>query len=215
MVFSLFEATKRLVNQQDYMRVGVLEEIIHTDVVSRLSLDPLLNMLQGFKTQEIGDEEALEYVTTMDSLPLQLPIWRHVYESLVVSKEPLQPSKSQPPKSELKPLPEHLKYVYSGTETTLLVIIASKLLLILRKHQDAIRWTIADIKGINPAICMHRILLEEGVNLTIDTQHRLKLIMKEVARNEVMKLLDGGIIYLVFDSKWVNHTQVMPKRTGI
>lgn len=47
MVFSLFEATKRLVNQQDYMKVDVLDEIIHTDVVSRLSLDPLLNMLQG------------------------------------------------------------------------------------------------------------------------------------------------------------------------
>lgn len=62
---------------------------------------------------------------------------------------------------------------------------------------------------------MHGILLEEGVNLTIDTQHRLKLIMKEVAWNEVMKLLDGGIIYPIFNSKWVSHTQVVPRRTGI
>ena len=62
---------------------------------------------------------------------------------------------------------------------------------------------------------MYCILLEEGVNLTIDTQHRLKLIMKVVARNEVMKLLDGGIINPVFDSKWVSHTQVVPKCTGI
>ncbi|CAN6691345.1 unnamed protein product [Malus baccata var. baccata] len=90
-----------------------------------------------------------------------------------------------------------------------------KLLRILRSYQDAIGWTIADIKGISPTIFMHKILLEDGVKLVIDAQHCLNPIMKEVVRNEVMKLLDAGMIYPISDSKWISPTQVVPKRSGI
>ncbi|CAN6691606.1 unnamed protein product [Malus baccata var. baccata] len=90
-----------------------------------------------------------------------------------------------------------------------------KLLRILRSHQDAIGWTIANIKGISPTICMHKILMEDGVKHAIDAQRRLNPIMKEVVRNEVMKLLDAGMIYPISDSKWISPTQVVPKRSGI
>ena len=36
--------------------------------------------------------------------------------------------------------------------------------------------------------------------------------MKEVVQAEVPKMLDVGIIFPIFDSKWVNPTQVMPKK---
>ena len=39
--------------------------------------------------------------------------------------------------------------------------------------------------------------------------------MKEVVKNEVLKLLNVGIIYLISDSKWVSPTQVVPKKSGI
>jgi hypothetical protein len=39
--------------------------------------------------------------------------------------------------------------------------------------------------------------------------------MKEVVRNEVIKLLDNGIIYPIYDSKWVSPTQVVPKKSGV
>ena len=39
--------------------------------------------------------------------------------------------------------------------------------------------------------------------------------MKEVVKNEVLKLLDAGIIYPVIDSKWVSPTQVVPKKSGV
>ena len=76
----------------------------------------------------------------------------------------------QPPSLELKPLPEHLKYVYLGENKTFPVIITSslnqvqeeRLIRVLRMYKNAIGWTIADIKGISPTMCMHRILLEEG-----------------------------------------------------
>jgi hypothetical protein len=34
-------------------------------------------------------------------------------------------------------------------------------------------------------------------------------------RNEVIKLLDNGIIYPIYDSKWVSPTQVVPKKSGV
>ena len=39
--------------------------------------------------------------------------------------------------------------------------------------------------------------------------------MKEVVRNEVIKLLDNGIIYPISDSRWVSPTQVVPKKSEI
>ena len=36
-----------------------------------------------------------------------------------------------------------------------------KLLRVLREHKEAIGWSLADIKGIRPSMCMHGILLDE------------------------------------------------------
>jgi hypothetical protein len=38
--------------------------------------------------------------------------------------------------------------------------------------------------------------------------------MKEVVKNEVIKLLDAGIIYPISDSKWVSPVQCVPKKGG-
>ncbi|CAL2256448.1 unnamed protein product [Prunus armeniaca] len=129
----------------------------------------------------------------------------------------------KPPKLELKPLPSHLKYAYLAEFETLPVIIASdltlleedKLIRVLKEFKSAIGWSIADIKGINPTMCMHRILLEEGAKPTREPQRRLNPHMKEVVRAEVLKLLDVGIIYPISDSKWVSAVHVVPKRMGI
>ena len=39
--------------------------------------------------------------------------------------------------------------------------------------------------------------------------------MKKVARNEVIKLLDNGIIYPISNSKQVSPTQIVPKKSGV
>ena len=70
----------------------------------------------------------------------------------------------------MKPLLDHLKYVFLRKNKTLPGIIANKLsslqeeklMRVLMNHRTAIGWTITDIKGINPSMCMHRILLEDG-----------------------------------------------------
>ena len=129
------------------------------------------------------------------------------------------PSSVQPPKPDLKPLSFNLKYSFWGEYKTFSIIISSKLnahqdsklLQTLKMHKNALGWTIADIKGISPLICTHKIYLEENVKPSREMQRRLNPYMKEVVKNEVIKLLDNGIIYPISDSKWVSPTQVVPK----
>ena len=82
-------------------------------------------------------------------------------------------------------------------------------------HKNALGWTIDDIKEISLLICTHRIYLEENAKLSREMQRRLNTNMKEVVRNEVIKLLDNGIIYPISDSKWVSPTQIVPKKSGV
>lgn len=113
-----------------------------------------------------------------------------------------KPSIEEPPILELKPLPSHLKYAYLDGVSSLSVIIFSsltdlmeqKLLRVLREHNGAIGWKIADIKGINPSICMQKILMGERYKPTIQPQRHLNSKMQEVVKAEVIKLLDAGII---------------------
>ena len=78
---------------------------------------------------------------------------------------------------EEKQLPGHLRYAYLREESTLPVIISSslfnieeeKLLKILKEHKEAIGYSLTDIKGIRPSMCIHRILLEEDNKPTVDS----------------------------------------------
>ncbi|KAL4368037.1 hypothetical protein GQ457_05G023060 [Hibiscus cannabinus] len=90
-----------------------------------------------------------------------------------------------------------------------------RLIATLRQHKEAFGWTIADIKGISPAICMHKILLEDDHKPIVDAQRRLNQAMKDVVRKEILKWLDAGIIYLISDSEWVSPVQCVPKKGGI
>ncbi|CAN6566835.1 unnamed protein product [Malus baccata var. baccata] len=222
-VFKLFEAVKRPLELEECFRVDVLYGIVHANFASRSSNNELLTCLTNHDATLSMEENVVDVIAALDSAPIHNPKWRHVYESLGVLKEPLLPSSEQAPKLELKLLLSHLKYAHLGVNETLPVIIIAdlndteedKLLRVLRKYQDALGWTLVDIKGISPALCMHRIFMEAGTKPTVKAQRRLNPIMKEVVRVEVMKLLDTGIIYPISDSKWVSPTQVVPKKTGI
>ena len=89
-----------------------------------------------------------------------------------------------------------------------------KLLKILRKYKEAIAWSIEDLKGINPSICMHKVLLEDNVKTSIEHQRRLNPVMKDVVRKEVLKWLNVGFIYAISYSPWVSPVHVVPKKGG-
>ncbi|KAK9029833.1 hypothetical protein V6N11_031278 [Hibiscus sabdariffa] len=134
-----------------------------------------------------------------------------------------KPSLEHAPSLELKPLPPHLKYVYLGSNETLPVIISSKLLPdqecslinLLSQYKKAIGWTMADLKGISPTICMHKIMLEECHSNSVEPQRRLNPAMKKVVMKEIIKWLDAGVIYPISDSSWVSPVQCVPKKGGI
>ena len=122
----------------------------------------------------------------------------------------------------LKELPNHLKYVFLNPEKRNPIIISvalteseeQKLLEIRRKYKEAIAWSIEDLKGINPSIFMHKILLNDNAKTSIEHQRRLNLVMKEVFRKEVLKWLNAGFIYAISNSSWVSPVHVVPKKGG-
>ncbi|RDY10831.1 hypothetical protein CR513_04585, partial [Mucuna pruriens] len=117
-------------------------------------------------------------------------------------------SSSPPPPMELKPLLNHLKYVYLDSEQQLPIIISNnlhqeqedKLLDVLRQHKKAIGWKLSDFPSINPSICMHRILMEEKIKPIRQQQRRLNPTILDVVKKEVTKLLAVRIIYPILDS---------------
>jgi len=142
---------------------------------------------------------------------------------LVLSHKKLLSSILQTPVLELKPLPDNLKYVFICDNNTLPVIIAKsltsaqeeKLVKLLSDHETTIGWTLADIKGISPSMCMHHILLEDNAKPIREMQRRLNLPMMEVVKVEILKLLDTGVIYPITNSKRVVSIHVVPKKIGI
>ena len=80
----------------------------------------------------------------------------------------------------LKELPKHLEYAFLQPKKGKPAIISAeltklgkqKLLEILRKYKEAIGWSIEDLKGVSPSICMHKILLEDNDKTSIKHQRR-------------------------------------------
>ncbi|CAN6562562.1 unnamed protein product [Malus baccata var. baccata] len=192
--FNISEAMKFPKDDHSCFSIDVLDELAQ-DYLDMLEDDPLeTTIAQGLGTKPnlaVPKDEHAELVAALESLPQH-----HGKPSnpipIPVSTNTLLPSVIQAPVLELKPLPDHLKYVFLGDEETLPVIVSSsltaleeeKLIRVLKEHKTAIGWTLADIKGISPTTCMHRIFLEEGAKP-------------------------------ISDSRWVSPVQVVPKKSGV
>ncbi|XP_073017812.1 uncharacterized protein [Primulina eburnea] len=75
-------------------------------------------------------------------------------------------------------------------------------------------------KSTYPVIISSSLTLDEKEKLLrvlkkFKTARRLNPAMKEVVKNEVLKLLNTGVIYAISDSSWVSHVQVVPKKGGM
>ena len=112
-------------------------------------------------------------------------------------------------KLELKPLPSSLRYTFLDSNSEFPFIVNSSLPNIdvdvlcdvLISHRSAIGYSINNLKGISPKLCIYRILLEDDAKPSIEGQRRLNPTLKKVVRKEIIKLLDNGIIYSISDSK--------------
>ncbi|CAN6704229.1 unnamed protein product [Malus baccata var. baccata] len=224
--FNLSESIKFPKDDHSCFSIDIIDDLAH-DFLNSLERDTLETTIAQGIGQKSGlavprSVEEAEIVAALESLPQHHgkpsnPI------SISVSTDKLLPSVIQAPVLELKPLPDHLKYVFLGDNETLPVIVSSsltaieeeKLIRVLKEHKTTIGWTLADIRGISPTTCMHRILLEEGAKPTREAQRRLNPPMMEVVKKEIIKLLDCGVIYPISDSRWVSPVQCVPKKSGV
>nr|GEV03021.1 reverse transcriptase domain-containing protein [Tanacetum cinerariifolium] len=115
----------------------------------------------------------------------------------------------EPSEVELKDLPPHLEYTFLEGNDKLPVIIAKDLsveekialITVLKSCKRAIAWKLFDIKGIDPEFCTHKIIMEEDFKPAVQHQRRVNPKIHDVIKNEVLKLLDAGLIYPIFN-KW-------------
>nr|GEU61945.1 reverse transcriptase domain-containing protein [Tanacetum cinerariifolium] len=118
--------------------------------------------------------------------------------------------------------PPHLEYVFLEGDDKFPVIIAkdlsveekTALIMVLKSHKRAIAWKLSDIKGIDLEFCTHKILMEEDFEPVVQHQRRVNLKIYDVIKQEVLKLLDAGLIYPVSDSPWVSPVHYVPKKGG-
>ncbi|GJT38461.1 reverse transcriptase domain-containing protein [Tanacetum coccineum] len=106
--------------------------------------------------------------------------------------EKIKSSCEDPPDLELKDLPSHLEYAFLEGDDKLPVIIAKNL-----KDEDKTA------------------LIKENAKPVVQHQRRVNPKIHEVIKQEVIKLLDAGLIYPISDSPWVSPVHCVPKKGGI
>nr|GEV25158.1 reverse transcriptase domain-containing protein [Tanacetum cinerariifolium] len=128
----------------------------------------------------------------------------------------------EPLEVELKDLPPHLEYAFLEADDKLPVIITkylsveekTALITVLESHKRAIAWKLSDIKGIDPEFYTHKILMEEDFEPPVQHQRRVNRKIHDVIKQEVIKLLEAGLIYPISDSPWVSPVHCVPKKGG-
>ncbi|XP_070036094.1 uncharacterized protein [Nicotiana tomentosiformis] len=89
------------------------------------------------------------------------------------------------------------------------------ILAVQHKRKKAIWWTLADIRGISPTFCMHKINLEEDAKPSIEYQRRLNVAMQDVVKKDIIKWLDTEVVYPISDSSWTSPLQCVLKKGGM
>ncbi|XP_059446560.1 uncharacterized protein LOC132178122 [Corylus avellana] len=150
---NIFHSSKQPLEFEEVNNVCAIEEIIE-DTVEETSMEDHLESCLAQFGEDLNLEKLLEQADAiLENGPL-------------VSNEEEEAAVHEPPKKELKPLLDTLKYKFLDLVDSLPVIIASdlvgaqeeKLLDVLREHKEAIGWTIEDIKGISPLVMVERLV---------------------------------------------------------
>ncbi|KAJ9553458.1 hypothetical protein OSB04_017503 [Centaurea solstitialis] len=177
--------------------------------------DPLTHDLYDLTNRDLLEVAITRHldVRTVNMLMKKYDLEPELKE-MVLAMESDRHKKFQAPELELKELPSHLKYVYLGKDNTLPVIISTelsseeeqRLVNVLEEHKEAIGWTIADIKGLSPSVCMHKILLEDDYKPFREAQRRLNPPMMEVVPKKtgltVVKNAEGESVPTRVQNGW-------------
>ncbi|XP_075076911.1 uncharacterized protein LOC142163514 [Nicotiana tabacum] len=195
-----FQASKGMKLPHEYESISVIDVVDEVEDVVEMKMEEqclgeaLAAILVNFDGEDM--EGYMESVNALEGLGS----YTYAPEKLSLDLEnratpPAKPSIIEPPQLELKPLPPHLRYKFLGLNDILPVIVSSllndvqveQLLEVLKEHRQDIGWTIADIRGISPRICEHKIQLESETKPSVEHQRRLNPSMQEVVKKEIIK----------------------------
>ena len=176
-----------------------------------------INKLMKYPSQAFEDLGAIDFADDQD-------IDACVEEVMMIDeKARYEELPMEEPTLELKTLPSTLKYAFLDEEQAKPVIISSnldmkkeeQLLEVLRQTEEAIGWTLTDLKGLDPSPCTYRIFLEDESRHVREAQRRLNLRVWEAVKEKILKWLNVEIIYPISDSQWVSLVHVVSKKAGV
>ena len=199
--FNIFDAMKHPLEEHSVFHIELISDLVDETCSELFSLDfPSLSAFDDVYSCSDCTDTNICVVCAEIYAALQADVFstgdvavnevNYAVEALDIPASPITPSIEQPPSLELKQLPDNLKYAYLESDEKLPIIISSnldfeqenKLLQVLKKHKKAIGWTLADLPGISPSMCMHRILLEDGAKTVRQPQRRLNPLILYVMK---------------------------------
>nr|GEU52718.1 reverse transcriptase domain-containing protein [Tanacetum cinerariifolium] len=175
----------------------LLEE---TNAFLAIDEEPISPEIDGSYYDSEGDILLLEEFLNDDPSSPPLP----PQELKVVEPTNEKSSIDEPPVVKLKDFSPYLKYAFLEGDDKLPVIISkdlkyeekTALIKVLKSHMQALAWQLFDIKGIDLEFYIDKILMEDDFKPAVQHQRKVNLKIHEVIKNEVLKLLDAGLIYL-------------------
>ena len=184
---NIFHVAKQPQNKDECYQTYMIDTLIPEEVHLHDDSESLEYLLHNSDFESLLFPVDAFNVSCVSVDKQDMQFWQPRFEELPREREKPKPSSLESPKVELSPLPKGLKHAFLGSGNTFPVIISSelnaeqdeKLINLLREHKSALGWSIADIKGISPLICSHKIYLEEGTQPRRDPQRRLNPTMKE------------------------------------
>ncbi|GJU80621.1 reverse transcriptase domain-containing protein [Tanacetum coccineum] len=156
-------------------------EFMLEEIEGHLANNSLLPGIDDADCDPEGDLLLLEKYLNNDPIS-SLPPKEQKFEEL----KTVESSSDEPPELELKDLQPHLEYAFLEGTDRLPVIIAKGL-----KDEDK--------------TAILKILMEEDAKPTVQHQRRVNPKIHEVIKQEVIKLLDVGLIYSISDRPWVGN----------
>ena len=150
-----FLATAKVVTEWGKGEV-ILKVVEHTVKVD-------INKLMKYQSRAFEDLGTIDFANDQE-------IDACVEEVMMIDEEArFEELPMEEPTLELKTLPSTLKYAFLDEEKAKPMIISSKLdikqeeklLEVLRRNEEATRWTMTDLKGLDPSLCIYRIFLED------------------------------------------------------
>ncbi|PHT52209.1 hypothetical protein CQW23_06671 [Capsicum baccatum] len=203
-----FDVCKAMKHPSD-MNVFSVADICYKDekelsIEKQLSDEPLYAALLHFKSEDVEDHEktacALTGIKSYSHAPKKL--------DLDLTNQPSPTAKTsieEPPVLESKEFPSYLRDASLGSGNTLSMSVAADLseqhvealISALKRYKRAMGWTIDDIIGISPGICMHKSHLKEDCMPTSrmaqkGRQGKEKVSTSQKGQKRGRKEQDGG-----------------------